>query len=46
MIAANISRAVLITVVIVLFTSAVRREGGFFRASLKEVSVAPVIFIT
>ena len=31
---------------LVLFTSAVRREGGFFKASLKEVSMAPVIFIT
>ena len=30
----------------VLFTSALRSEGGFFKASLKEVSVAPVIFIT
>ena len=29
-----------------MFTSAVRREGGFFKASLKEVSMAPVIFIT
>lgn len=32
--------------VIVLFTSAVRSEGGFINASLKEVSIAPVIFIT
>lgn len=36
----------LIKETIVLFTSAVRREGGFFKACLKEVSMAPVIFIT
>lgn len=46
MILANISKAMLIKETIVLFTSAVRSEGGFFKASLKEVSMAPVIFIT
>lgn len=29
-----------------LFTSAVRSDGGFISASLKEVSMAPVILIT
>lgn len=43
---ANICEAMLITETIVLFTSAVRSEGGFFKASLKEVSMAPVILIS
>lgn len=43
---AKISEAMLIKEMLVLFTSAVRSKGGFFKACLKEVSIAPVIFIT
>lgn len=46
MLFSNISRKMLIKSVLILFTSAVRSEGGFINASVKEVSMAPVIFIT